>query len=278
MRRFLTIVAVCSLALQTARAAKPAPQAAPHCLNGKAQIEALLLRPASIRVGDVKTVSVGFLLAEISRKTGLSIRFDSPALDNMYELDPSPPYSAGHAAYAPRAARQNLLARLLGIRKASQPDARLASTSAGERSVQHSTFYAPLPSTAPMPAPAILPVSMSAIGLTSSVVPATPIPTKNDSQNFINTIQDLQVNVQFVDLAHVTVGTPLRMALDAIPDGDAEDSTGLPLAISDATRPDFLVEDDDILITTRLKALSTKETHVYSLKNLHNVDGGNYPR
>lgn len=275
MRRFLAAVAVCLLSFEAARAAKPTPQAAPTRLSGKAQIEALLQRPANIEIGIHETVSVGLLLSQISCRTGLSIRFDVPALANMYELEQED--FSNHTA-SNQSARQNLIARLFGRRHAAADTSKLAVNAASGNSVRQSAFYAPQASTlaSPAPAPAILQVSGPAIGLVSSVVPATvPVaaPAKlNDEEGFVEKIESLQVNVQFVDLKRVTAGTVLRMALDAIPDGDAEDSSGLPLAISDATRPDFLVEDDCILITTRLKALTTKETRVYSLKNLHSIN------
>ena len=57
--------------------------------------------------------------------------------------------------------------------------------------------------------------------------------------------------------------------LDALPSGDPDDrGSGSPIVETEASQFDYLVEDDGLLITTRLKVLATKETRVYSLKNL----------
>ena len=82
----------------------------------------------------------------------------------------------------------------------------------------------------------------------------------------------IEVSVATIDGQSITVATALRLALDAFPNINAEDSAGMPLAMTNATLLDFLVEDDGILITTRLKALTYKETRVYSIKNLKNAN------
>ena len=82
----------------------------------------------------------------------------------------------------------------------------------------------------------------------------------------------IEVSVATIDGQSITVATALRLALDGFPNIDADDSAGMPLAMTNATLLDFLVEDDGILITTRLKALTYKETRVYSIKNLKNAN------
>jgi hypothetical protein len=89
-------------------------------------------------------------------------------------------------------------------------------------------------------------------------------------QEFLKQANRIEVPVEFVDGQHISVATALRLALDAIP--GAEDDSSMPMPLTDAMRLDFLVEDDGILITTRLKALTTKETRVYSLKNLSKMN------
>ena len=49
------------------------------------------------------------------------------------------------------------------------------------------------------------------------------------------------------------------------------DGEGSPIMVSNCTLIDYLVEPDGVQITTRLKALTYKETRVYSLKNLQGV-------
>ena len=78
-----------------------------------------------------------------------------------------------------------------------------------------------------------------------------------------------EVDVRRVDLHNATVATVLRVALEALPVADIdEDTSGLPIRLTDASQFDYLVEDDGVLITTRLKAMTHKETRVYSIKQL----------
>jgi hypothetical protein len=81
-----------------------------------------------------------------------------------------------------------------------------------------------------------------------------------------------EIDIQTVDLKHVSIATVLRLALDAapIPSG-AEDFGGLPIPLTNAMLLDYLVEDDGLVITTRMKALTQKETRVYTVKHLHEI-------
>jgi hypothetical protein len=81
-----------------------------------------------------------------------------------------------------------------------------------------------------------------------------------------------EIDIQTVDLKDVSIATVLRLALDAapIPSG-AEDFGGLPIPLTNAMLLDYLVEDDGLLITTRMKALTQKETRVYPVKHLHEI-------
>jgi hypothetical protein len=68
------------------------------------------------------------------------------------------------------------------------------------------------------------------------------------------------------------VATALRIALESMPCVDTcDDASGLPITLTHASLFDYLVDDDGILITTRLTALAHKETRVYSVKHLKDV-------
>ena len=88
-------------------------------------------------------------------------------------------------------------------------------------------------------------------------------------QSFLDQALRTEVDVRRVDLQSVSVATALRVALEALPAADIdEDASGLPIPLTDAALFDYLVENDGVLITTRLKALTHKETRVYSVKHL----------
>ena len=65
--------------------------------------------------------------------------------------------------------------------------------------------------------------------------------------HFLERAEKIEVSVATVDERTITVATALRLTLlDAFPSSDANISDGLPLAITDASHIDFLVEDDCI--------------------------------
>jgi len=81
---------------------------------------------------------------------------------------------------------------------------------------------------------------------------------------------DTPVEFQTVDLENVSVATVLRHALDAVPTAGFldEDLACLPIEPTKAWHLDYVVEDDGLVITTRLNAMTQKETRVYSVKHL----------
>jgi hypothetical protein len=83
---------------------------------------------------------------------------------------------------------------------------------------------------------------------------------------------DVEVDVQTIDLKNVSIATVLRHALDAVsPPAGYEELGGMPIPVTNAVVLDYLVEDDGLLVTTRMRALTHKETRVYSVKHLPNV-------
>ncbi len=84
----------------------------------------------------------------------------------------------------------------------------------------------------------------------------------------------LEVNIQTMCLKQTNVSTVLRQLLDAMPIVFGNDVMEMPFPISltNACLLDYLVENDGLLITTRMQALSHKETRVYSVKHLSNLN------
>lgn len=104
-------------------------------------------------------------------------------------------------------------------------------------------------------------------------VPKPPKASAADAKapNFQEILADLlkvEIDVQNLDLSRVTIATLLRHALEGAPNMMIEEFGGMPLLLTKATLLDYVVEEDGLVITTRLRALGTKETRVYSIKQL----------
>ena len=99
--------------------------------------------------------------------------------------------------------------------------------------------------------------------------PVMPVEPPHDATaDLLNT----EINIQTIDMHNVSIATALQIALDALPDGDLGiGESGLPIAVSNAEKLDYVVENDGILITSRLKALTYKETRVYNVKHLKDL-------
>ena len=123
--------------------------------------------------------------------------------------------------------------------------------------------------------------SSCGIECTTTVVKASASASKPDAapeqatdapRAFFKRFLRQEVDIRNVDLNRVSVATLLRHALEALPSGDPDDrGSGSPIVQTEASLFDYLVEDDGLLITTRMKVLTAKETHVYSLKNLKDI-------
>jgi len=90
------------------------------------------------------------------------------------------------------------------------------------------------------------------------------------TQTLLAGMLDTPVEFQTVDLENVSVATVLRHAFDAVPTAGFldEDLACLPIEPTKAWHLDYVVEDDGLVITTRLNAMTQKETRVYSVKHL----------
>lgn len=80
-----------------------------------------------------------------------------------------------------------------------------------------------------------------------------------------------EIDLDTVDVKQVSIATLLRLALDAAPLPSGAEDLGLPIPLTNAMLLDYLVEDDGLAITTRMRALTQKETRVYSIKHLSDL-------
>ncbi len=90
-------------------------------------------------------------------------------------------------------------------------------------------------------------------------------------QEILAELLKIEIDVQNLDLSRASVATVLRHALDAAPMAGIEDNAGMPILFTNAMLLDYLIEDHGLLITTRMKALTSKETRVYSIKHFADV-------
>ncbi|HEY4261182.1 MAG TPA: hypothetical protein VGM98_13540 [Schlesneria sp.] len=95
--------------------------------------------------------------------------------------------------------------------------------------------------------------------------------TPKGIQQILEELLDKELDIQTLDLSRVSIATVLRQALDAAPTAQSDEVSGMPILMTNAALLDYLIEDDGLLITTRMKALSTRETRVYSIKHLQDL-------
>lgn len=112
------------------------------------------------------------------------------------------------------------------------------------------------------------------------VDPANPAPAASSAdatetpkgiQQILEELLETELDIQTLDLSRVSIATVLRQALDAAPTSHGDEMSGMPILMTNAALLDYLIEDDGLLITTRMKALSTRETRVYSIKHLQDL-------
>jgi hypothetical protein len=199
---------------------------------GRKALESLLLSPAKLDFGQRDTITIKELLDQVHERHQLSIRFDMPTLSALYGASQSGELSGPVTAY-------------------SAPAAALVTTAAAVDS----------PVTA---SPQVIP---SAEATDAPAAPAVEMPHR-----FLADVLNTEINIATIDLEHVSIATALRHALDALGTGDfGGEASGLPIALSNAGMVDYVLEDDALLITSRLKALTYKETRVYSVKHLKDL-------
>ena len=262
-------------------------------------IEATLREAAGLEFAPDKPVTVGDILDQLHRQHGLSIRFDYPTFASLYGLGPQTPHpDSPHSetlttepprtpkSIAPDTATTLPPGAVPPIHPASsrrtpepvvRAQAPVATTSAAQAK------ESPAKPTATTANSETASTSASSEDVPASPVPPVPAPPPHvDSKSaelgcetfnsFLEHVLAIEVDVRHVDLRNVSVATALQVALEALPTPDLDDEgTGLPIPLTDASRFDFLAENDGVLITTRLQALTHKETRVYSVKHLKDI-------
>ncbi len=304
MVRYILAAAICFWASLDSAAAEPAPHAVtPPISAGRQNIEALLQHPARLDFGDRQSITIGELFALLHEQRHLSIRLDVPALSGMYGLST---VGSQEKSVAARPAKH--LTTISGLIAQATAAAPIAPAAYAQPQALPPALAAPPAAIPPLPGasdpaasdsaalpppagdalpPPPKPIAAEPFKKAPAAVPDSPPPaTANEkpgaaeaakepssAQDFLKQVGEIEVSVATVDGQTITVGTALRLALDAFPSaGDSEESGGMPLPLTNAMLVDFLVENDGILVTTRLKALTYKETRVYSLKSLKDVD------
>jgi hypothetical protein len=244
----------------------PTPAATPaRPASGRKRIEALLDEPATLDFGNRKRVPVKEVLAELHAKHQLSIRFDMPILVGLYESETAPAQCPATTPCLSAGCEQPGADSVCGLK----PEPRHVAASPVAAAIKYAAAAA---TTAPQQAPtAAVPA-----GATPAPTIAKPAPAPKASVDTCPCCPadshdqlplDREIDVSTLDLRSVSVATVLRQALDVMsPAGQTE--PGMPIALTNAGLLDYVVEKDDILITTRLKAMTYKETRVYSVDRL----------
>ncbi len=277
-------------------------------VSGRRQLEAKLQTPAKLDFGDRKRVTVREVLDQLHEQHQLSLRFDMPTLTTMLDVSSGVPsgyyapqtagsYQAGNptrkmpsASMIPFGAVANLqclapiapvgpYGQIAGAYPPASPAVRASAAQAAPATVNEDDPDEDdsLPPTASAPANipgrASLPEGLKE---TEPPPPAThaveaPPAKPADLQEMLAELLDTAIDIQTLDLSRVSIATALRQALDAAPTNGDEDFSGMPMLLTNAMLLDYLVEDDGLLITSRMKVLTTKETRVYSIKHLSDL-------
>jgi len=125
----------------------------------------------------------------------------------------------------------------------------------------------------PVPAPVDESAEVAAASNNKTVRTESELAGRAESMHaLLAGVLDTPVGIQTVDLENVSIATVLRHAFDAVLMASSffadEDLAGLPIEPTKAWHLDYVVEDDGLLVTTHLNAMTLKETRVYSVKHL----------
>ena len=197
-------------------------------VSGRKKLEAQLQMSADLDFGGRPTVTLKEVLDQLHSRHKLSIRFDEPILTSVFTADSS-------SSPAATSGSEN------------QNDEKPASTSSRG------------------------PTGHAVIRQASAEVPAPGVETATVAvSKRLNTVE---IDLTNLDVKTVSVATLLRHSLDAVMQAapnamQDEDFAGFPILLTNATLLDYIVEDDGLLITSRMNSLLVKETRVYSIKNL----------
>jgi hypothetical protein len=295
------ILAVPAIGGEPVRKARPdAPSGSAPSLSSAARkdFECLLQTPSRLDFGDRKRVTVGEVLERIREQHHLSMRFDMPTVALLLGPGGAGRYAIPSTTQSfsckPPAAESVIIGNLLPL-----PAAGAIVATAFDSESQPQPLPVPRvavappaadgsslpPAAAAQAAPLAEPVApvVSLPQVDPSVFPARLVPPAvqpqccspgGTGQNSADSMAELlaaEIDLESLDLSRASVATVLRHALDAVPTMSAGDFGGMPILYTNAMLLDYVIEDHGLLITTRMQALTTKETRVYSIKHLREL-------
>lgn len=230
--------------------AKSEPHKQAAAPRGRKKLEALLQTVADLDYGDRQTVTVREVFNDLHRKHQLSIRLDMPTLSVMFGVNPWESIENDTVVISDTSV---VIASENAPGSAVESEAKETPAAAKPKVTENETNAGP---SEPAAEPAVGPAN-------------SPDPNANLGEILMN----VTVKIQHVDTKRVTIATILRHTLDALPVSGEVDGefAGLPIKMTNASNIDYVVEDDGLLITTRMNAMTVKETRVYSIKHLKDV-------
>ena len=255
---------------------KPVP------VTGQKKWEAILAQPSELDFGERQTVTVKELLDQLRERHQLSLRLDIPTLtallgkENVYGEPKEPTKTASSIAKRNTAIRvisgnPSKKAKLIVI---SEPD-EIAKPDSDDEEPSEDTEDEVNDADSK---------TKEETGESDDECDDDDADhedkAKSDDEddekpqtNIVEEFLQLEVNIQTMCLKQANVSTVLRQLLDAMPMVFGSDlDMPFPISLTNACLLDYLVEDDGLLITTRMQALSHKETRVYSIKHLNGLN------
>lgn len=200
-----------------------------EAVTGKKAVEALLRTPAKLDFGGRTKVTAEEILGQLREKHDLSIRFDVTTFVWF-----------------------------------------LGAESVISEEEEEETAVSVTPPIAPV---ATAPIAEPQNAAPPATVEATAPPAEDksgestsNSEGMLGGLLKVRIHVGTMNLQTASLGTVLNHLLGSIP--LASEGMGLPIPATNAMTLDYIVEEDGIVITTRMQALTRKETRVYSVKNL----------
>ncbi len=266
---------------------KPVP------LTGQKKWEAILAQPSELDFGERQTVTVKELLDQLRERHQLSLRLDIPTLSALLGKENVIGEPKEPTKTASSIAKRNTSVRVISESPSSkvklivisEPDESAKTDSNDEESSEADEDDENSADSKPMEEAGEDECDDDDADHEDKTKSEDddekkPHRVKSDEDeekpqtNIIEEFLTFEVNIQTMCLKQANVSTVLRQLLDAMPIVFGIDAMEMPLPISlsNACLLDYVVEDDGLLITTRMQALSHKETRVYSVKHLKNLD------
>ena len=252
---------------------KPVP------VTGQKRWEAILAQPSELDFGERQTVTVKELLNQLRERHQLSLRLDIPTLSALLGTENVVAEPKEPTKTASLIARRNTSIRVISgtpsanvkLIVVSEPDESAKSDSNHEESSEASEVDETAADSKPMEE-----AGEDECDDADHEDKADSDADGNEKPqiNIVEKFLALEVNIQTICLKQANISTVLRQMLDAMPIVFGSDVMDMPFPISltNACLLDYVVEEDGLLITTRMQALSHKETRVYSVKHLNNLN------